>query len=55
MNFLDRRFLNISLSVNAVANQPAANPTAGSQYIVGSSPSGALRPILVTYVSTAKL
>ena len=41
MKLIDRRFLNISLSVNAVANQPAANPTAGSQYIVGSSPSGA--------------
>ena len=41
MNFLDRRFLNISLSVLAITNQPAANPTAGSQYIVGSSPSGA--------------
>lgn len=38
---LDRRFLAISLSVLAVANEPAANSTAGSQYIVGSSPTGA--------------
>ena len=41
MNFLDRRFLNFSLSVLAIANEPAANPTAGSQYIVGSNPTGA--------------
>ena len=41
MNFLDRRFLNFSLSVLAIANEPADNPTAGSQYIVGSNPTGA--------------
>lgn len=41
MNFLDRRFLNLSLSVLSVANQPDANPAVGSQYIVGSNPSGA--------------
>lgn len=41
MNFLDRRFLNFSLSVNSIANEPAANPTVGTQYIVGSNPTGA--------------
>ena len=41
MNFLDRRFLNISLSVLAIADEPDANPTNGSQYIVGSNPTGA--------------
>ena len=41
MNLLDRRFLNISLSVNAIANSPTGTPTAGTQYIVGSNPSGA--------------
>ena len=40
-NFLDRRFLNLSLSVLSVADSPAANPTAGNQYIVGSNPTGA--------------
>ena len=41
MNFLDRRFFNFSLSVLAIANQPADNPATGSQYIVGSNPTGA--------------
>lgn len=41
MNFLDRRFLNFSLSVLSIANEPAANPAVGTQYIVGSSPTGA--------------
>lgn len=40
MNLLDRRFLNISLTVQGIANEPAANPTAGIQYIVGSNPAG---------------
>ena len=36
---LDRRFLqDVSLVVKAAANEPAANPTTGIQYIVGSSP-----------------
>ena len=38
---LDRRFLNISLTVQGVANEPAANPSEGTQYIVGSNPTGA--------------
>ena len=37
---LDRRFLSISLSVQGISNLPASNPTAGTQYIVGSNPSG---------------
>ena len=41
MNLLDRRFLNISLSVLGIANEPADNPAIGSQYIVGSTPAGA--------------
>lgn len=40
-NLLDRRFLGISLSVLAVANQPDDNSSAGTQYIVGDSPAGA--------------
>ncbi|MBR1485860.1 MAG: DUF2793 domain-containing protein, partial [Synergistaceae bacterium] len=38
---LDRRFLDVSLVVAGVANEPAANPTAGTQYIVGDTPAGA--------------
>ena len=41
MNLLDRRFLNISLSIQGIANEPADNPAIGSQYIVGSTPAGA--------------
>jgi len=37
---LDRRFLDVSLVVAGIANSPAASPTAGTQYIVGSSPAG---------------
>ena len=40
MNLLDRRFLYISLSVQGIANEPADNPAIGSQYIVGSTPTG---------------
>ena len=38
---LDRRFLSVSLTVQGIANSPAENPTAGTQYIVGISPTGA--------------
>ena len=38
---LDRRFLSVSLIIQAIANEPAANPANGSQYIVGSNPAGA--------------
>ena len=42
---LDRRFLTVSLAVQGVANEPAANPTEGTQYIVGSSGTGAFAGI----------
>ena len=40
---LDRRFLEVSLNVRGVANEPASSPAPvnGTQYIVGSTPSGA--------------
>ena len=41
MNLLDRRFLNISLTVLGIANSPAENPAAGDQYIVGPAGTGA--------------
>lgn len=42
---IDRRFLTVSLAVQGVANEPAANPTEGTQYIVGSSGTGAFSGI----------
>ena len=40
MNLLNRRFFDISVIVSGVANEPAANPVAGTQYIVGANPTG---------------
>ena len=37
---LDRRFLNISLTILNIANQPDDNPSNGIQYIVGDNPAG---------------
>ena len=38
---LDRRFFDVNIVVQGIANEPAANPTAGTQYIVGQNPTGA--------------
>ena len=37
---IDRRFLDVSLVVSGIANEPTANPTNGTQYIVGPEPMG---------------
>lgn len=37
---IDRRFLDVSLSVLGIANSPAENPVIGDQYIVGANPAG---------------
>jgi len=37
---IDRRFLDVSLTIKGIANSPATNPSVGTQYIVGTSPSG---------------
>ena len=37
---IDRRFLDVSLIVQGVANEPAENPTIGTQYIVDEMPTG---------------
>lgn len=37
---LDRRFLSVNITVLGIANEPAANPVKGTQYIVGSTPTG---------------
>ena len=51
MNLIDRRFLNISLAVQGIANSPEDNPTAGIQYIIGSEPSGAFNGIPKNYIA----
>ena len=38
---IDRRFLDINLCVEGIANTPSGTPVKGTQYIVGSSPAGA--------------
>ena len=39
--FFDRRFLIVNLTIAGIANEPAANPVEGTQYIVGSEGTGA--------------
>ena len=41
MSSIDRRFLNISITVNGIVNQPAVGVPAGTQYIVGDTPAAA--------------
>lgn len=48
---LDRRFLDVSLVVQDIANEPAANPTVGTQYIVGENPTGAFEDIIHGYIA----
>ena len=38
---IDRRFLDVSLCIEGIANEPSGTPAKGTQYIVGSSPTGA--------------
>ena len=38
---IDRRFLDVSLCVEGISNEPSGTPAKGTQYIVGSSPTGA--------------
>lgn len=42
---LDRRFFDVNIVVQGIANEPAANPTAGTQYIVGPNPTGAFEDV----------
>lgn len=37
---IDRRFLNISIVVESVADSPDGSPVKGTQYIVGENPTG---------------
>ena len=47
----DRRFVSISLIVQGIANAPVANPTAGTQYIVGATPTGAFANATPNYIA----
>ena len=51
MNLLDRRFLNVSLAVEGIANTPGANPSEGTQYIVGSSGTGAFAGVQPNFIA----
>lgn len=42
---LDRRFFDVNIVVQGIANEPAANTTAGTQYIVGPNPTGAFEDV----------
>lgn len=48
---LDRRFLSVNITVQGIVNEPAANPTAGTQYIVGSNPSGVFAQAHENYIA----
>ncbi len=48
---LDRRFISISLIIQGIANEPAANPTNGTQYIVGSNPTGVFANATANYLA----
>lgn len=45
MSLIDRRLINIRITVEKVANEPAENPATGIQYIVGSEGTGAFEGI----------
>ena len=42
---IERRFLDVSLTILGILNQPAENPSAGDQYIVGANGTGAFEGI----------
>ncbi len=41
MQLFDRRVLDVSITIQGIANEPAENPAVGTQYIVGETPTGA--------------
>ena len=47
----DRRFFDVNLIVLGVANEPAANPTIGTQYIVGDNPTGAFEDVTSGFIA----
>ena len=47
----DRRFFDVSLIVQGIANEPTANPAVGTQYIVGSDPAGAFAKANANYIA----
>ena len=51
MSFIDRRLFEFNLAISGIANEPAANPTAGTQYIVGTAATGAFSDIPANYLA----
>lgn len=48
---VDRRFLDVGMTILGIVNEPAANPSAGDQYIVGTSGTGAFAGIAANSVA----
>ena len=48
---VDRRFLDVGMTVLGIANAPGANPSAGDQYIVGSSGTGAFAGVAANSIA----
>ena len=51
MSFIDRRLFDFNLAISGIANEPAANPTVGTQYIVGSAPTGDFSGAAANYIA----
>ena len=47
----DRRYFNVNFTINSIANAPDDNPTAGTQYIIGSTPTGAFAGATENYIA----
>ena len=51
MSFIDRRLFKFNLAIYGIASEPAANPTVGTQYIVGAAATGAFSGIPANYLA----
>ena len=51
MSFIDRRLFKFNLAIYGIANEPAANPTVGTQYIVGAAATGVFSDIPANYLA----
>ncbi|MBR0075098.1 MAG: DUF2793 domain-containing protein [Synergistaceae bacterium] len=51
MQLFDQRYFNINFTINSITNAPDDNPIAGTQYIVGSTPTGAFAGATENYIA----
>lgn len=51
MSFIDRRLFKFNLAISGIANEPAANPVIGTQYIVGASATGSFSGVNANYLA----